>query len=229
MTPNISKLDTDTIDALELEKYTFFDFPEGYCDDVSSYDLSELRLPYPKCAHCREVRSGSRDGLLTTLLVEQEDRTLVHVFISVKRKQKCHTRLLVQVELVAGEIYVLSQDERLTEKEDEQAWAELVLLSFYKMTNAPPSSGVEISERCIDRVVRLGGALKPKFSWKTVTVTGKTYRRSTGGCADRAPPAAHMRRGHWRNYKSGLRVWIEATQVGKFVNGFVFHDYTVKP
>lgn len=42
-----------------------------------------------------------------------------------------------------------------------------------------------------------------------------------------ASPRWHMRRGHWRQYKTGKRVWIENMEVGDKKRGVVAHDYVV--
>lgn len=42
-----------------------------------------------------------------------------------------------------------------------------------------------------------------------------------------ASPRWHMRRGHWRNYKSGKRVWVEQMEVGDKSKGVIVKDYVV--
>ncbi len=42
-----------------------------------------------------------------------------------------------------------------------------------------------------------------------------------------ASPRWHMRRGHWRKYKTGKRVWIDNMEVGDKALGVVAHDYVV--
>jgi hypothetical protein len=67
----------------------------------------------------------------------------------------------------------------------------------------------------------------PLFTYKIITITGKrkVFTESKGGT--HASPATHLRRGHWRNYKSGKRGWVEAALVnGK--DGMVVKDYRVE-
>lgn len=65
------------------------------------------------------------------------------------------------------------------------------------------------------------------FSWHTVTIEPKKIRsQSLGG--SHASPRLHDRRGHWRTYKSGKKVWIKACKVGDASKGVVFKDYQVK-
>ena len=42
-----------------------------------------------------------------------------------------------------------------------------------------------------------------------------------------ASPRWHMRGGHWRNYKSGKRVWVEQMEVGDKSKGVIVKDYVV--
>lgn len=42
-----------------------------------------------------------------------------------------------------------------------------------------------------------------------------------------ASPRWHMRRGHWRNCKSGKRVWVEQMEVGDKSKGIIVKDYVV--
>lgn len=66
-----------------------------------------------------------------------------------------------------------------------------------------------------------------RYSWRTVVVGGpkSEYRDGLGGT--HASPRAHTRRGHWRNTRSGKRVWVRDCKVGNPALGAVFHDYHV--
>lgn len=67
----------------------------------------------------------------------------------------------------------------------------------------------------------------PLFTYKIITITGKrkVYTAPKGGT--HASPVTHLRRGHWRHYKSGKRSWVEAALInGK--DGMVAKDYKVE-
>lgn len=88
----------------------------------------------------------------------------------------------------------------------------------------------EISDQRPDaqraRMQRLRGK-RPLFTYKVITITGKrkVSKESKGGT--HASPVTHLRRGHWRHYKSGKRAWVEAMVVnGK--DGMVAKDYKVE-
>lgn len=66
----------------------------------------------------------------------------------------------------------------------------------------------------------------PPYTYKIITITGKKKeRRSLGGT--HASPVAHLRRGHWRHYKSGKRVWVDAMVVNG-TYGMLVKDYRVE-
>lgn len=67
---------------------------------------------------------------------------------------------------------------------------------------------------------------KPLFTYKIITITGKK-KKSTARGGTHASPVTHLRRGHWRHYKSGKRTWVEAAVInGK--DGMVVKDYRVE-
>ncbi len=69
---------------------------------------------------------------------------------------------------------------------------------------------------------------KPLFDWTTVEIKSVSYKNTPLG-GTHASPRQHDRRGHFRMYKSGKRVWVAQTKVGKASNGVIFHDYKIAP
>ena len=68
---------------------------------------------------------------------------------------------------------------------------------------------------------------KPLYTYKVITITGKRKVSKEAKGGTHASPVTHLRRGHWRTYKSGKRCWVEATLVnGK--DGMVVKDYKVE-
>jgi len=72
-------------------------------------------------------------------------------------------------------------------------------------------------------------AAKNKSLWeyhevKLADVPGYIYQPKGG---THASPRWHVRRGHWRQYKTGKRVWIDNMEVGDKALGVVAHDYVV--
>jgi hypothetical protein len=76
------------------------------------------------------------------------------------------------------------------------------------------------------RLRRLRGK-KPLMTYKVITITGKRKVSKEGKGGTHASPVTHLRRGHWRHYKSGKRSWVAAALVnGK--DGMVVKDYKVE-
>lgn len=68
---------------------------------------------------------------------------------------------------------------------------------------------------------------KPLYTYKVITITGKKKVSKEGKGGTHASPVTHLRRGHWRHYKSGKRSWVEAALInGK--DGMVVKDYKVE-
>lgn len=65
----------------------------------------------------------------------------------------------------------------------------------------------------------------PLFSWHTVTVGPPTVKESLTTGGTHASPRRHQCRGHWRNLKSGKRVWVKDCWRGDASKGTVFKDY----
>ena len=71
------------------------------------------------------------------------------------------------------------------------------------------------------------GCCKPLYDWHTVVLAPpKPKQEPLGGT--HASPRPHDRRGHFKNYKSGKRVWFAACKVNKGKIGFIFKDYKTK-
>lgn len=73
---------------------------------------------------------------------------------------------------------------------------------------------------------RVAKGKKPLYDWHTVVIEPAAPEAQPMG-GHHASPRPHDRRGHYRTYKSGRRVWVRNTKVGKG-GGFVFKDYLVK-
>jgi hypothetical protein len=66
------------------------------------------------------------------------------------------------------------------------------------------------------------------WEWKTIELKSTVALPSAPLGGTHASPKPHERMGHWRQYKSGKRVFIKAHIVNKHkieTDGFVFHDY----
>lgn len=65
------------------------------------------------------------------------------------------------------------------------------------------------------------------FDWHTEAITPAQPLKQPHQGGTHASPRAHDRRGHWRTYPSGKRVWVRNCKVGDASKGVVFKDYEV--
>jgi hypothetical protein len=66
------------------------------------------------------------------------------------------------------------------------------------------------------------------WEWKTIELKPMSVLPSAALGGTHASPKPHERVGHWRQYKSGKKIFIKAHIVNKHkieTDGFVFHDY----
>ena len=82
-------------------------------------------------------------------------------------------------------------------------------------------------ESHINRVRAKKGKAPLFVTWNTVVVApSKPHGESKGGT--HASPRKHDRRGHWRQYANGNRVWVRQAVVGNAAKGLVMKDYIVR-
>lgn len=68
---------------------------------------------------------------------------------------------------------------------------------------------------------------KPLYTYKVITITGKRRVSEVSKGGTHASPVAHLRRGHWRTYKSGRKSWVRAAMING-TDGMVVKDYKVE-
>jgi hypothetical protein len=68
---------------------------------------------------------------------------------------------------------------------------------------------------------------KPLYTYKVITITGKRRVSEVSKGGTHASPVAHLRRGHWRTYKSGVRGWVNAMMING-TDGIVVKDYKME-
>lgn len=74
---------------------------------------------------------------------------------------------------------------------------------------------------------RLSAHGAPSVRYSKVDLTLPSYRSEVSLGGTHASPRWHMRRGHWRRYKSGKQVWISLTEVGDKSRGRVVKEYLI--
>ena len=66
------------------------------------------------------------------------------------------------------------------------------------------------------------------YDWHTVKLVPNVAIKAEPQGGTHATPRRHQCRGHWRNCKSGKRVWVKDCWKGDASKGTVFKDYEVK-
>lgn len=113
---------------------------------------------------------------------------------------------------------------RLGEEDDHYITAILLLIQ-----GAYVSGGELIEAK--PTLSRTASAIKHKpvykLSYTTVHLPGVKSERKAHQGGTHASPRQHERRGHWRTYRSGKRVWVKNCVVGDPSLGHVKHAYVV--
>ena len=113
---------------------------------------------------------------------------------------------------------------RLGEEDDDYITTVLLLIQGAYV------SGGELVE-AKPTLSRAASALKRKpvykLSYTTVQLPGVKSERKAHQGGTHASPRRHERRGHWRTYRSGKRVWVKNCVVGDPSLGHVKHAYVV--
>ena len=91
------------------------------------------------------------------------------------------------------------------------------------------TSTVDVVPDAKENRMRRARGKAPLFTHKTLTIgepKAKTTSRKGGGT--HASPRSHLRRGHYRTSKNGIRYWVSASFVNGGTPGFVHKDYELK-
>jgi hypothetical protein len=68
---------------------------------------------------------------------------------------------------------------------------------------------------------------KPIYTWTVIDVTAQHEKEEIVATGNgHASPRRHRRRGHFRQYLSGRRTWVNEMMVGKIEFGYAQHSYT---
>lgn len=78
-----------------------------------------------------------------------------------------------------------------------------------------------------NRVRRIRNQM-PLFTYKTLVIGEAKPKVKTRKGGTHASPRSHLRRGHYRTSKNGLRYWVSAAFVNGNTPGFVHKDYELK-
>ena len=100
-----------------------------------------------------------------------------------------------------------------------------IVAMFYASLDTKVESYVLVPHQA--NISRAKRGLKLLYEWRTAVIEpSKSKQEHQGGT--HASPRRHQARGHWRNYKSGKRVWIKECWRGDASKGSIFKDYLIK-
>ena len=117
----------------------------------------------------------------------------------------------------------------ITRPEDRNKYAEVIAAIVWRSLAILSQAGV-VAERTVSRVHRpkLAGAGIRGWTWHQVDIVPERLVRTSeqqGGT--HASPRWHIRRGHWRQFADGRRVFVRACEVGDPARGGVIKDYVI--
>lgn len=218
-------------EAEAIEAATYFE-KVALENELSSYDAVLEYLPFKALNICCKTLSG----IPVVFCVKLWD----------KDKHSCYDlamasrNMFVEAEVNANGISSLifgctpdGQSFRVDTPEKQQLSKELLLTGANTVRSL---IGLCIKSKAVaykpvanpKNASRIAKGKKPLFDWTTVEITPVRYKNTPLG-GTHASPRQHDRRGFFRTMKSGKRVWVRQTKVGKASNGIIFHDYKVAP
>lgn len=174
-------------------------------------EFGEIRLPFSRCGVVFVYDTGEDDLFLAVENKGGVDCYFRGVEATFKKRDDGCTLITSSAKLNPEQRDVFSA----------------LLKTFINSVNCGISS-VFLSRNESKNRRRVAKGKKPlQYEWKTVLIEPKTaIHTSLGGT--HASPRRHERRGHWRNLKSGKRVWVRNCWAGNAALGSVFKDYVVK-
>ena len=180
--------------------------------------VNETPLPYKQCAVC------GVDGDAKWLFIVRQDGDTVayigwtlHLDKYIKHPAFTYTRTPehCRVEALEGE----TVDKELVRGIMANVGAWLMSLSSGAIAYTPTARKSLINSK---RAARGKGPIL--FDWHTVKLVPNGPPAEPQG-GTHASPRRHQCRGHWRNCKSGKRVWVKDCWRGDASRGTVFKDY----
>ena len=207
-------------------------------------ELKEVRLPYPKLTI---ITAGTWDKnnkptqLIPIYFVQAEDSVVGYVITNTLGRTDVFAYRYYLSEFgdvgsnkILTEVLLSPEHLKLAGKEKVEGlagWMMYVITrtvymmtisggEFYVSTPTPKEANVNIK--------RIRKNKKPTIEFRTVVIDGRKSEPSTSILhTTHASPNQHWRRGHYRNTKTGRKVWISPMLVGDEKNGKIIKDYVI--
>lgn len=197
-------------------------FDVGTLSSTRSVDMSEVSdnpLPYDDCAVC-----GRQEDAKWLLLLKQKGDTVVCTGWSMndtgyqKHPGFIYTRSDEGLKLHHIDGHSIDSDEVRSLIAVIGGW--LQDLQPGQIAYVPTVKNTFTNRR------KIAKGKVPLYDWHTVKIEPAIPRKDSQS-GTHASPRRHQCRGHWRNLKSGKRVWIKDCWKGDASKGTVFKDYKV--
>ena len=209
-------------------------------------EVGEVRLPFPKMTIITCPPPQGFDGKVAALLpiyVTQDHNSVLAYFVT-NRKGKVDVlafRYYMQEVIVDGErnkmlteiIATPAQVERLGGQDAVQYFAQFYMHVITRVIYMMTISGGEFymckpsPKDATMNAKRIRKGKKPLLEFRMITIDGRKPNLPSVPHGTHASPRQHWRRGHWRNMKTGKKVWIDPMLVGDEENGKIIKDYAV--
>lgn len=246
MTPDAKKL--YTVCGGERDKYIFFDVgPANKYERMAGSSLEYIKdllchpLPFERVA----LLCPSEGDSSIAMFVHQENKH-THVYVGVYNVEqaKKYTSMAFHMWLDDEKEFRMDYPPALLqslkgpiEKLDQTAmwfarcWSGIMhTINTERIPGARPEVNPEYRKTLKYKMRKQRGQPMPleHISWNTVELPAPVYVPKPHQGGTHASPRAHDRRGHFRTYASGKRVWVRNARVGDAALGIVLKDYEVK-
>ena len=206
-------------------------------------EVGEVRLPFPKMTIITSPPLEAFNGKVTSLIpiyVVQDGDSVLSYFVT-NRKGKVDAvgfrfytnKTLGDNKLLTEIIATKDQVERLGGNDAimyfAQYYLHIVVRVIYKMTMTDTDMFISkpTPEEARVNAKRIRKNKKPLVEFRMITIDNTKRIASAPKGTTHASPRQHWRRGHWRNTKTGKKVWIDPMLVGDEANGVIVKDYAI--
>jgi hypothetical protein len=209
-------------------------------------EVGEVRLPFPKMTiiTCPPIEGfNGKVVALVPIYVTQDHNSILAYFVT-NRKGKVDVlafRFYMQEVIIDGErnkmlteiIATPEQVKRLGGQDKVEYFAHFYMHVITRVVYIMTISGGEVymcKPSLKDGTMnakRMRKGKKPLLEFRMITIDGRKPDLPSTPHGTHASPRLHWRRGHWRNTKTGKKVWIDPMLVGDEKNGKIVKDYAI--
>ena len=195
-------------------------------------EVGEVRLPFPKMTIITCPPPQGFNGKVVALLpiyVTQDHDSVLAYFVTNRKEKVDGERNKMLTEIIATP----KQVERLGGEKSVQYFAHFYMHVITRVIYMMTISGGEFymckpsPKDATMNAKRIRKGKKPLLEFRMITIDGRKPDLPSVPHGTHASPRLHWRRGHWRNTKTGKKVWIDPMLVGDEKNGKIVKDYAV--